>query len=94
MEYVHHIGDETPFVLQEGAVMTSLGDGLRAAEIDVHRVDERLHLQRGFQQRLSVIGAKLRDQWSIFFTSLGRRGRERMKPNRSVIHDHRGKRAM
>ena len=70
MKDVHHIGDETPLILQEGAVMTSLGNGLRASQVDVHRVDERLHLQRCFQQCLRVVGAKLSDQRSIFFTGL------------------------
>ena len=53
--------------------MSLLCDGLRAAEVYINGVDERLHLQGSFKQGLGIVCAKLGDQRTVFLARLLRR---------------------
>uniref|UniRef100_A0A182V848 Uncharacterized protein n=1 Tax=Anopheles merus TaxID=30066 RepID=A0A182V848_ANOME len=73
-----------PFVLQEGTVVAALGDGLRAAEIDIDRVAVILGEQGRLQHYLRIVAAELKSkakkETASVFRPVFRAGLQRVLP--------------
>ena len=55
-----HFLEEIPLIFQKGTIVTSLGDCLRTAQIEVHSITDTLHILSGLQKGVRVISTELK----------------------------------